>query len=682
MYQFYQNTLTIPAKALYDDLGIMSESNYKKLCSTGKLNKIRTAGGLDNTALVEFDSIPERFKVQLIKIKGFPPKKNSQNLLLNYYHDDYEAVDFFAYYLLDEYRTLSPEKQDEYVKNAQMLQAVDVFIKETLTFVKSRNGKRGLTDIWNDTTDAVTAVKDQIGHTLPKSARRLKEKLEDFKKEGYSSLISENFGNKKASKVKDNQQEALLRTLLRDHRTFDNEQIAMVYNSVAKLQKFPELSASTIGNYRKKWNLLVMAGTKGEKGFDNKVAMHVKRSAPSAPLLYWTVDGWDAELLYQKSSVSLKGQNITTYHNRLTMVVVLDPSIKYPIGYAIGTQENAELIKAALRNAVRHTEELFGSKHKVLQIQSDNYAKKEMTPIYTMMSDHYTPAKVGNAKSKVIEPWFKHFNKTYCQFAPNWSGQGVKAKIQPNDEYLNKIKHSFPDEVGCRMQLIRMIEMERERLQEQYLQAYNEMPQDAIKLMSQHEYLMCFGETTGDTNKINHNGLHIAINGRKMEFDSFDPNFRMNAHVDWTVKYDSDNLQEVLAYDEARNISFMLTNKYVQPMALYDLKEGDSEERTKVKNFNKDLKTLVLETQAEDSKKVSQMFIQNPELDNTLAKMLIVDSRGQHKDQRNAKRLNNGKKLLEKQDKKQRLTEQRNWDDEQMDYLNKKMDFSKYLENE
>lgn len=682
MYKFYQNTVTIPANVLYENSEIMSESNYKKLCNIGKMNRLRMGKGLDNYALIEFDSIPERFRIQVVKKFGIPPKKNTQNLILNYYKDDYEAVDFFAYYLLDEYRTLSPEKQDEYVKNAQMLQAIDLFIKETLAFVKSRNGKRGLTEIWNDAAKAVTEVKEQINHTLPKSARRLKEKLEDFKKEGYQSLVSDNFGNKKAAKVKDSEQEALLRTLLRDHRTLDNEQIGSIYNSVAKLQKFPELSASTIGNYRKKWNLLVMAGTKGEKGFDNKVAMHVKRSAPSAPLLYWTVDGWDAELLFQKTSNNLKGQKITTYHNRLTMVVVLDPACKYPVGYAIGTQENAALIKSALRNAVKHTEELFGAKHKVWQIQADNYAKKEMTPFYEMISDKFTPAKVGNAKSKVIEPWFKHFNKTYCQLAPNWSGQGVKAKVQPNDEYLNKIKHSFPDEDGCTMQLIRMMEMERERLKDDYINAYKATPQEAIKILSQQEYLLHFGQTTGFTNKLSHNGMHVAINGRKMEYDSFDINFRMNAHLNWTIKYDDDNLQEVLAYNEDQNISFILSQKYVQPMALYDRKDGDTDELQKIKNFNKEAKTLVLETQAEDGRLVNQMFIQNPELDNTLAKMLIVDSRGQHKDQRNAKRLNAGKKLLEKQNKKIEKQEQRSWDDEQMEYFNNKMDFSKYLNNE
>lgn len=43
MYQFYQNTLTLPAKALYEDLEIMSESNYKYLCGSGKMKKVVTA---------------------------------------------------------------------------------------------------------------------------------------------------------------------------------------------------------------------------------------------------------------------------------------------------------------------------------------------------------------------------------------------------------------------------------------------------------------------------------------------------------------------------------------------------------------------------------------------------------------------------------------------------------------
>lgn len=682
MYQFYQNTLTIPAKALYEGLDIMSKPNYDKQCRIGKINRVRTAGGLDNTALIEFDSIPDRFKVQIVKKLGYPPKKTTQNLILNYYKDDYEAQDFYANYLLDDYRSLPAEIQKEYTINAQMLFALESYIKEMVTFRKSRGGKAALTKIWDDAALSSEDVKIQTGHSLPKSVRRLKEKLEQFKTEGYSALISDNFGNKKAVKVKDSQQEAALRQLLRDHRNLDNEQIASIYKSIAKIQNWPELSGGTVGNYRTKWNLLTIAGTKGIKAFDNNIAMHVKRVAPSSPLLFWTVDGWDAELLYQKTGAGLKGNNVTTYHNRLTMVVVLDPSIKYPVGYAIGTQENAALIKAALRNAVQHTEELFGQKHKVLQIQADNYAKKEMTSFYEILSDKFTPAKVGNAKSKVIEPWFKYFNKTYCQLAPNWSGQGVKSKLQPNDEYLNKIRHSFPDQEGCFMQLTRMIELERERLVNQYLEAYSTMPADAKKMITQQEYLQHFGETTGFTNKVSHNGLHVAINGRKMEFDSFDVNFRMHAHLDWTIKFDSNNLNEVLAFNETQNISFMLTQKFVQPMALYDRKEGDSEELARIGNFNKATKEMIIDSVAEDSTIVNQMFIQNPELNDTLAKMLLVDSKGQHKDQRNAKRLEPAKKIIAKQEAKEEKKIQNDWNQEQEEYLKQKVNFNKYLDHD
>lgn len=682
MYQFYQNTLTIPAKALYEDLDVMSEATYKKLCREGKLNKVVTARGLGNIARAEFDSIPDRFKVQIVKKLGYPPKKTTQNLILNYYKDDYEAQDFYANYLLDDYRSLPAEIQKEYTINAQMLSALESYIKEMVTFRKSRGGKAALTKIWEDAALSSDDVKDQTGHSLPKSVRRLKEKLEQFKTEGYSALISENFGNKKAAAVKDIAQEAFLRQILRDHRNLDNEQIARIYSSVAEIQNWRILSASTIGNYRTKWNLLTYAGTEGVKAFDNNIAMHVKRVAPSSPLLFWTVDGWDAELLYQKTGAGPKGSNVTTYHNRMTIVVVLDPSIKYPVGYAIGTHETPELIQSALRNAILHTEELFGMKHKVLQLQSDNYSKKKMTSFYEFMSDKFTPAKVGNAKSKVIEPWFKYFNKTYCQLAPNWSGQGVKSKVQPNDEYLNKIRHSFPDQEGCIMQLTRMIELERERLVDQYLEAYNQMPLDAKKSISQQEYLQHFGETTGFTNRVSHNGLHVAINGRKMEFDSFDVNFRMHAHLDWTIKFDSNNLNEVLAFNETQNISFMLTQKFVQPMALYDRKDGDSEELARIGNFNKATKEMIIDSVAEDSRTVNQLFIQNPELNDTLAKMLLVDSKGQHKDQRNAKRLEPAKKIIAKQEAKEEKKIQNDWNKLHENYLKGKINTNKYFEND
>lgn len=673
-YEFYNNTLTVPASVLIEE-EILTKPNYDKLVRVGKIRKARDARGLGNYALVEFETMPERFRVKVVEKLGYPPKKQVQSQILKHYKTDYEAVDFFATYQIDDYRTLSPEHQEQYVADAQMLQALDIYIKEMKAFRKSRGGS--ITKVWDEAAKAVAEVKEQTGHKLPGTSRRLRDKLEDYQKDGYKSLISDKFLSANAAKVVDKQQEAFLRALLRDHRNLDNERIARLYEHTAAVTGWKCLSASTIGNYRAKWKLLTYGGNNGEKAFDNYVGMTVKRSAPSSPLLYWTLDGWDAELYFQKFE-----NGTTTYHNRLTMVVVLDPSIKYPIGYAIGRAESTDLIKKAIRNAVIHTEELFGAKHKVLQIQSDNYGKKAMKPIYEAFSDYYTPAKVGNAKAKVIEPWFGYFNKKYCQLMYNWSGQGVKAAKQPNSEFLNKIKSSFPDENSCKMQLMLMIEREREELKDKYLQAYAEMPDDAKKYVTEKDFLLHFGEDTGFLNSRSHSGIAPKINGVRYYYDSFDINFRKYDHLSWKIKFNPDDLSQVLAYNEEKQLQFLLQQKAEQPMAIYDHTEGDGAKLAQVRNFNKEIKAEILEVQAEDAKVIDHLFSDHKELEGTLAKSLLTDSRGQHKDRKNAKRLQAAEKVVTKQRERLQAEQEKSWSDEQTDYLKKKVDINKYFENE
>ena len=125
------------------------------------------------------------------------------------------------------------------------------------------------------------------------------------------------------------------------------------------------------------------------------------------------------ELLYQEGN---------TYNNRLVVVIVLDAMNNYPVGYAIGDRENTDLIRQANRNASLHINDLFGSYYQPRQLQSDNYGIKNLTPFYQAMAHLHTPAAVGNAKSKVIEPYFKYLNKTYCQRFPNWSGFNITSK--------------------------------------------------------------------------------------------------------------------------------------------------------------------------------------------------------------------------------------------------------------
>ncbi len=108
----------------------------------------------------------------------------------------------------------------------------------------------------------------------------------------------------------------------------------------------------------------------------------MKRSRPTAPFLLWTLDGWTCELLFQQT---------TTYHNRLTLEVVLDPCCRYPIGYAIGSHETPALIAEALRDAARHSRELTGVMLRSNQIQCDHYGIKTMTDLYNVMVKNPDP---------------------------------------------------------------------------------------------------------------------------------------------------------------------------------------------------------------------------------------------------------------------------------------------------
>src|SRR5690606_8235724 len=119
-------------------------------------------------------------------------------------------------------------------------------------------------------------------------------------------------------------------------------------------------------------------------------------------------------------------QDKNSYSNRLVIVVVLDAVNKYPVGYAIGDRENSNLIQEANRNAIMHMKELFGNSYRPWQLQSDRYALKKLTPFYQAVAHLHTPAAVGNAKSKIIEPYFKYLNKECQKYFPhNWSGFNI-----------------------------------------------------------------------------------------------------------------------------------------------------------------------------------------------------------------------------------------------------------------
>lgn len=634
---------------------------------------------LNMDALVLFSSLCREWKDRLTTKFGNPKEEIKKSWFAQHYTADRKAFDF---YVGHRYGENNQEKLDlklveQYTYNASVLNTVLEMKKNRKAYAKALGGVS--LDIWESLSNDVNAFRE-VEHNLPATRDGLRRKATKYQKEGYKSLISGKLQNSNAKKVAEKEQMALLDELLAKHTNLDNELIASLYNVVAEKMNWPEITAMTVSNRNKVSQLVTHAGRNGVRSLTDNKLMQVKRKRPSSSMLYWTLDGWDVELLYQDTAVDKKGNKTTTYHNRLTVVAVLDPLNNYPIGYAIGTHETPELIKRALQNAICHSKELFGDYYMPYQLQSDRYSIKALTPLYNSLTKHFTPAKARNSKTKVIEPYFNIINQKYCKLMDNWSGHNTNSgsKNQPNDEWLNKIKKQFPDYAGVVRQIESIIYSERKKKGDKFAQNWLNTSEEFKQIMTLEAYLLSFGSTTGQTNKLRGEGLVLTIDGQKHWFDSFNINFRHKSHLDWVIHFDRNNLGEVLAVSKDGSERFILEQKYIQPMALADRVEGDSEELKRISDFNKEAVTMITEKRAENARNLEGLF-QNPQLNDTLAKLLLTDSLGQHKNHKSAERIAANKQALRieaKETKKQAKT----FLQQQEEYYASKVDVNQYLD--
>jgi hypothetical protein len=620
--------------ATQDDLnGIISANALKLMIYRGNAERARR-GCYERPALYYVDTLPAKYKPAVYH--RFPDLQGQKEAvtLMELLEVDHEAAQFYADILVGPGEHLPAAKQEELTNNASILNALALRLQrsdeESIRHAKPKI-RRG--EFFRKAADVLPRLADQWPHSLPGNPARLQEKLNQYLNDGYACLISGKFGNQAASKLRSEDQRSMMLSLCKAGNNLDNAQVTLAYNQAAKLNGWPRITSGTVANFRAKEGLVTFAGSRGVREFKNTKAMQVKRSRPSAAMLFWVHDGWTAEFYYRTQD---------GFANRMNLEVVLDPCCNYPIGFAISTHENVNVITEALGNAVRHARELFGDRYMPWQIQSDNYARKATKPVYLATCTHYIPAAVGNAKSKVVEPYFEYLNKTYAQWMTNWSGFGVKSRkeVQPSPEWLNANKNNFPTEEEVIDQITKIITLERTAKRDQYMEFWSKTAEQYKKVMSEEAFLLTYGWTSGKGHVLEGCGLRVTIDGERIQYDSFDVMFREDAASKrWIVRYDPQDLSRVLAVSTDEKKHYILEQKYVQPMALADRKEGDHEQLQRVYRFNRELEAHVAAKACRADEVAMAIFSKNTELDNTLAKTVITDSRGQHKDRVSQKRL-------------------------------------------
>ncbi|MFN8238602.1 MAG: hypothetical protein U0T77_10570 [Chitinophagales bacterium] len=584
--------------------------------------------------LIKFDTLKDRYKMMVVAKFGEPSRYIASEIIKPYLVSKDEDTYMITNYTYGDGKYLADEYRSQCIEACKYLHLMD------RTTVAQAKRWFGYNDKQSFNESLLTLIKsDNV--RLPKTERTLLNKLKEYRSIGAMSVIDERVGNANARKVgKDEIQMAFLQELRRKHNNLNFEQITELYNIAAQASGWQKVTSKTVENNLKtgRMNLVTYAGRMGKRNLDTHLMPHNKRQKPTAPLFFLSIDGWDVELAYQQREMVSRGGKkveITTYDNRLVMVVVLDAFNKYPLGYAIGERENVELIKQAMRNAITHVREITGEYFKPWQLQSDHYGIKQLTDFYTNLTKSFTPAEVGNAKSKPIEPYFKHLNTSFCQYQRNWTGFGLQARKenQVNREYTNLIKKDFPTKWECIEQIRLMIELERKNKQSEWVSAFKQLSNADKMTLSRVEYLQLLGKPTAK-NTINGFGLTPTINGVKMAFDTLtDDTFRHLNHLQWTVLYDDNDLSNVLAVAHKGQYQYLLDNKHEVSMALKDRKEGDGQALTALK----EQKSRILDYISSEAVRANNLVTEwvhdhLQQIRDTKLKLMLTDSKGQQKD--------------------------------------------------
>ena len=310
--EYYEGKLCVSARELLDN-GIMTKANYAQKAWKGQIDVARRGGGAaGNYALIVVDSLPRVYKE---KVQELYPDGDLTHLKLwvcSNYETDQNAVAFFH----DRAKTgleLSPEKIKEYVTNASVLNCCIKLYNRAATAQKLMGRKYN----WEDMVQAIKALKDEFGHTLPTSALRFRKKVNEYRDGGYGSLISGKFGNQTTRKVDYQTERLILGLAVLPNKPF-NTNIAEMYNMFVcgELDVYDpktgelmnpddftdkrtgdpkELSETTINNYLNKPNnkILIEQQLSGWSAFMHEQMPHMHRHGGSFSLSQITMDDVD-----------------------------------------------------------------------------------------------------------------------------------------------------------------------------------------------------------------------------------------------------------------------------------------------------------------------------------------------------------------------------------------------------
>jgi len=555
---------------------IISSDAYKWSKKRGKLTT-HGRGGNGNKVLIEFESLPQKYKERVIEHYGNPYEYVAQQPILSLISFDKKAHDFYSGFILPNGLHLPDKYVERYTTNANWLNMIIHLTTDKKALKNDLN--ISVTSFW----DIVTRMIKTRNVKLPSSEKRLKENIKEYQQDGYRSLIDvHRFGNSNSRKIDDTAKALLIEMLSNDHQ-HDDTIVAKAYNNWAVQNEREVITPGAVAYWRKQCAHLITQGREGKAKNYNKFVPQIKRERPSAPLLLINSDDNVLDLYFKLEKTNAKGYNVLNHYYRPVLYVVMDAFNDYILGYAIGEEVTIDLIRAAYHNAIHHIIEITGGAFLPHQITTDRWGldpklKGELGTFYKSMATA-TPATARVAQGKYIERSFGQNWHQLLKMFPNYSGFNITAKQRISPEAIEKNKSIFPTKDKAPEQVAMFINALRAPRQQQWLEAFHNSEKSKEKSLSTEYRLKLFGvehkpKNGRSGNTLTSGQLEIQISNKRHLFEIPSYLFPENAGKKVQVIYDPYDMSKVLVTD-GKGLRFIAENYIKSPSALADFTEGD-----------------------------------------------------------------------------------------------------------
>ncbi len=592
---------------------VMTLAAYKSLLQRRRISQGRQGKGMGSYALIVFESLPVRFKERYVEKYGDPKAKLQESKETAPVVMDERARSFFEHYLLPDGSHIKGDKIEEFTVNASVLN--ELMDMENTQRAEHHKAGNSTPVNWPPIYERCEALRDIVVHTLPRNISRLREKLRDYRRQGYGALVSGHLVNANAGKMTGEVVDFLVALKCSRMPVYNNAQILDRYNQEAEIRGWkPVKSQATITNtlnrpdVRPRWEGSALGSLTAKRRYQYQFTT----SLPTVRDALWYGDGTRLNLFY-KAYVDGRYRIATLY-----VFEVIDAATEVFLGCSIGTVENFEMMREAYRDA------LVFAGHKPYELVSDNQGGTKRADAQEWLSKIATvfrPTAPHQPSAKTIESVFGRFQAQELHKCWFYTGGNVTARSESariNRELIEKNVEALP----TYEQVVSAYMDARKRWNESAhpdvrrfagrsrLDVYLNTENPATEVLGESAMRELFWRTTARPSRFTPQGICIQVDGEEYRYDVYsapdvpDLDWRdLNTGREFYVQYDPRDMERVrLLTRDAYGFRFEADAApyRVIPRALQDQTAEDrrfirmQDERNKVHRIRREKETYTL----------------------------------------------------------------------------------------